>query len=378
MSGLEAEAVRRYNQCVKRIYQVKRAGSRKHLPVLVAGPVQDLVRAALERGQNVRVLGAEEPFSIESKDWQNDQRSDMVIALGPCDLGQLSQCGDDVFFVSNASRTVLDTLWSRSTVSRPPRCRIISVGFINAEDPLLSWEITDDCGSVNDQGQRVVTIGAVAGNDIVALLPGVSRRHGMFTFEADRAVFSDVGSASGSRVDGAKINSAPLKHGSELILGYWTFLVELDPEILARPPTEPPERAASRERLMLSKPTHLGTLYGLGELAGLTWDIQSDSSHSRDDADRATFTVGRFPSCDVVVEHPSVAKLHMMIAMGPSQARPANEASAVESDGEVRFCGAPLEVDGQDVTKTAPIKDGSVIRLGAVSLLFRDNLRDRP
>jgi DNA-binding NtrC family response regulator len=66
---------------------------------------------------------------------------------------------------------------------------------------------------------RPVTIGRSGSNDIVVHEPSLSRRHARFTLEEETLWVEDLGSRNGTRINGDRVDRAPVQLGDEVTLG---------------------------------------------------------------------------------------------------------------------------------------------------------------
>lgn len=67
--------------------------------------------------------------------------------------------------------------------------------------------------------RQVTTIGRSLDNDIVIEVPEVSRHHARIEYVNQRFEIVDLGSTNGTRVNGARVDRAPIQEGDEIILG---------------------------------------------------------------------------------------------------------------------------------------------------------------
>lgn len=72
-----------------------------------------------------------------------------------------------------------------------------------------------------------MVIGRGRGADVVIAEPTMSRAHAAFGYDGERFFVQDLGSTNGTRVNGAKAESATLKSGDEIQLGKLLLRVDL-------------------------------------------------------------------------------------------------------------------------------------------------------
>ena len=97
--------------------------------------------------------------------------------------------------------------------------------------------ITDKGGKRRrlDFNKPEVSIGRVQENDIVLPEANISKRHCRIAFRDDKFVITDLGSDTGTYVNGRKVTvSRPLKHGDKILIGNFTILVEEHEECIVK------------------------------------------------------------------------------------------------------------------------------------------------
>jgi FHA domain len=64
-----------------------------------------------------------------------------------------------------------------------------------------------------------ITIGRTSSSDLRIASPAISSRHAQIMVSASSTVLEDLGSTNGTRVNGRRIESLPLKHGDQIEVG---------------------------------------------------------------------------------------------------------------------------------------------------------------
>ncbi len=101
--------------------------------------------------------------------------------------------------------------------------------------------IVQETGQVFPLTQEFVTIGRKFGNTVVLVNdPKVSRHHAAITWEADRCLIQDMGSANGTFVNNQRLTKpSPLSNGDVIRVGGSSFTVQL-PDADTKPSLTPP------------------------------------------------------------------------------------------------------------------------------------------
>jgi pSer/pThr/pTyr-binding forkhead associated (FHA) protein len=193
--------------------------------------------------------------------------------------------------------------------------------------------------------ETTLTIGRSADNAIVLEGEEVSRHHGVLALEGSRVLFTDLGSANGSRVGGVEANpreARQLGDGQELQIGKYSIRLQAG--------TSPPQG---------SSPTPRHTNSGTEVLeAWLEIDVGGQTSRRALSGD--LFSVGRSASADIVLDSQYVSREHFAL-------RRVGGTFQAEDKGTTNG----LRVNGQPVT-TRQLADGDVIEpADGVSLRFR-------
>lgn len=182
-----------------------------------------------------------------------------------------------------------------------------------------------------------LTLGRHESNDIVLDDPRVSRRHARLEVQGDRILVTDLGSANGTRVNGRRIEDAHfVQPGDVLQLGESRLRLEQG---------QAPALAAPSEVAGLPVP-HL--IAQLGEQAGQVYPL-----------DRATLTIGRHESCDIVLDDKQASRQHARFYV---------------RDGEVTVTDLGsahgVKVNGQAITGPTRLNAGDVLLIGTSVLKF--------
>ncbi len=91
----------------------------------------------------------------------------------------------------------------------------------------LTIEQGKDRGQVREFNGPEVTIGRTGESDLTIAEAGVSRQHARITFDGARWVLSDMGSANGTLLNGAKVASEPLENGDRIGIAGAVLVFEL-------------------------------------------------------------------------------------------------------------------------------------------------------
>ncbi|MCU0505576.1 MAG: FHA domain-containing protein [Chloroflexi bacterium] len=156
-----------------------------------------------------------------------------------------------------------------------------------------------------------VVIGRSTASDIVVADPRASRVHARLDSGKGGCTLVDLGSANGTRVNGTRVERATLADGDTIGIGDAELRYEAGP-----PPTGPPAPDITR----------IETAADLdATIAGATLTIRLNRTETprlavqlRDAAwevplGRDPVTIGRDPSCDVVLDDPQVSRRHARI-----------------------------------------------------------------
>lgn len=141
----------------------------------------------------------------------------------------------------------------------------------------------------------VVRIGAGPNNEITIRADGVSREHARLVRRADGCWVEDAGSSNGTFVNGLRIKAERLRHLDVVTLGRRVDLIFIQSETAAT--AEPTGKVHSASLEFLNGP----------------------SANTKVDIPIGEITIGRAPGCNVVVNHPSIGKIHARIRRSDSQ-----------------------------------------------------------
>jgi len=137
--------------------------------------------------------------------------------------------------------------------------------------------------------QETTTFGRAPDNDVVLSDGRVSRHHAKLAYQAGRYVLSDLNSHNGTWVGGQRISEQEIAPGTSFRIGPATITLQVAAAYVPPPPPfgatmsfefAPTAPAAQVERVRL---------------------------------DRPVLTLGRDPSCDLLLDHPTVSRLHAQI-----------------------------------------------------------------
>jgi pSer/pThr/pTyr-binding forkhead associated (FHA) protein len=175
-------------------------------------------------------------------------------------------------------------------------------------------------------------LGAAKENDVRITAEGVSRRHARIFREAGKFWVEDTGATNGTFLNGSRVQREMLRHLDVITLGRKVDLIFLSPE------NEPPP-APEADQLIDVKLEILD-----GAEAGTVVDIP-----------RGEVTIGRAPSCNVVLFSPAVGRAHARIER--------NAKRLLLQD--LRSANGTF-VNGKPIDGTALLASGDVIGLGGV------------
>ena len=178
-------------------------------------------------------------------------------------------------------------------------------------------------------------IGAAGENDIRIAVEGVSRRHARVFREGDHFLLEDTGATNGTFLNGFRVQRETLRHLDVVTLGRNVDLIFLSRE------NEPPP-APDVDQLIDVKLEFVD-----GAEAGTAVDVP-----------RGEFTLGRAPSCNVVLNSPAVGRAHARI-----------ERSAKRLLIRISQSANGNFVNGQRIDGTAVLSSGDVVGLGGVRSL---------
>ncbi len=177
----------------------------------------------------------------------------------------------------------------------------------------------------------VLSLGAAADNDARILAEGVSRKHAVVRRDGDAFWIEDARSTNGTFLNGQRIERDRLRHLDVVTLGRDVDLIfvarEGEAESLA------PTGVLDASLEMLDGPD-----------GGVIVDVS-----------RGEVSIGRDPSCNVVLDHPAISKVH---------ARIQRTADAVTIE-DLRSTNRTY-VNGKQITAAVVLGDGDRIELGGI------------
>ena len=139
--------------------------------------------------------------------------------------------------------------------------------------------------------KETTTFGRAPDNDVVLNDGRVSRHHAKLVYQDGRYVLSDLNSVNGTWVGGQRISEQEITPGTSFRIGPAT--ITLQGAAAYVPPTPPPPFGATVSfEFVPTAPA---------------------AQVERVRLDRPVLTLGRDPSCDLVLDHPTVSRLHAQI-----------------------------------------------------------------
>ncbi|HSP80536.1 MAG TPA: sigma 54-interacting transcriptional regulator [Myxococcaceae bacterium] len=151
-------------------------------------------------------------------------------------------------------------------------------------------------------GRERTVLGRGERCDVVIPDPEVSRQHAALTFDGERCHLEDL-SGKGTLVAGDPLHRGVLSDGSDIALGQWRAIFRLHGSGQAEGPTEVGSRTELQPREELSsrwQPAQVRVKQGANETVH---KLGADS-----------FTVGKEPSCDLVVQDPFISSRHLKVS----------------------------------------------------------------
>jgi hypothetical protein len=104
--------------------------------------------------------------------------------------------------------------------------------------------------------REVVKVGKIASSHFHLDHPSVSRMHAIIETTTEGSTIIDLGSTAGTRINGARINKAPITEGDEIGIGEVLVRVTAGPGVpVTRPRPRPEETEAARSDLDLRSGT---------------------------------------------------------------------------------------------------------------------------
>ncbi len=206
-----------------------------------------------------------------------------------------------------------------------------------------------------------VSLGRASSCDVVLDDAHVSRQHAQLTWDGTTLRVSDLGSANGTHVDDVRLTDGLLDHGQKLRLGDTVLRVRFpdrDPDAtVAMVDTDPPADTDDT-----STPEVLATELHRRPEPVLLVCVGNDITEHVIRTD--TVTIGRDATCDLVIPHDSVSRLHARIERTGT--------ACVVHDAASRN---GILVNGARAARQR-LADGDTIRIGDVRLVFADAVSD--
>ncbi|MEM8768982.1 MAG: FHA domain-containing protein, partial [Pseudomonadota bacterium] len=217
-------------------------------------------------------------------------------------------------------------------------------------------------------------VGRADDNEILLMDDHISRRHARFLFDDGVVWVQDLGSANGTYVNGERIaGGCRLYHGDEVSFDNLRFQLvgkgqDLTPVRQAPSLTEvalikeAPEGSHETTEFALSDsktdvPITIPDISETGAfLLGVSEPISGYTFRTR----IGTTTIGRDEDCDVVIRDPTVSARHADIVVRPETTTVTN---LMATNG--------TRVNGQQI-QNSELVDGDILRIGRVSLVFKD------
>ncbi len=199
--------------------------------------------------------------------------------------------------------------------------------------------------------EKVTNIGRRPDNTLVIDEPFVSGRHAHIEWREISYVIIDDNSTNGTFVNGKRIAAEPvtLKNGDTVNIGDLAMKFVLISEDDAAKSTNMPE-----EIVLEQAPSK--TISGTIEYNGKRYEI-----------DRDTITLGRDPEANILIEDSTVSFMHAQISLH-------------KDHHYLQDLGSRNGTFVNEVIVATPcvLKDGDIIRLGAVKMKFNTNAVDEP
>jgi pSer/pThr/pTyr-binding forkhead associated (FHA) protein len=290
-----------------------------------------------DRGARAYPLG-EASLTLESGDWTDPV--DLVV-------GDRLQVGQNELVVSTERQG-------------PPQAEEWWI-FADREESIYQLTSTLDAGRSDD-------------NEILLLDDHVSRKHARFSLVDGIVWISDFRSANGTYVNGNRLNGGcRLFHGDEISFDQLRFQLvgrggDLTPVrqpesgtevVLISPPSRAPVETTefnlaeprSEPSLVVPETPETGAF-----LLGASDPITGQTFR----AGIGTLTIGRDEDCDVVIDDATVSARHAELVIRPETTTVTN---LMATNG--------TRINGEQI-QNAELKDGDVLRIGRVNLVFRD------
>ncbi|MGZ3461408.1 MAG: sigma 54-interacting transcriptional regulator, partial [Archangium sp.] len=153
-------------------------------------------------------------------------------------------------------------------------------------------------------GRERMVLGRGEKSDVVIPDPEVSRQQVALVYDGERCTLEDL-SGKGTQVAGASLSQGELADGSDIALGQWRAVFRLHGSGQSEGPTEVGARTELQPRDSTPsrwQPAQVRIKQGANETV---YKLDHDS-----------FTVGKDPSCDLVIEDPFISGRHLKVTRG--------------------------------------------------------------
>ncbi|PTL80443.1 sigma 54-interacting transcriptional regulator [Vitiosangium sp. GDMCC 1.1324] len=151
-------------------------------------------------------------------------------------------------------------------------------------------------------GLERMVLGRGEKSDVVIPDPEVSRQQAALVFDGEQCTLEDL-SGKGTQVAGSSMSKGVLADGSDIALGQWRAVFRLHGSGQSEVPTEVGSRTALQPRDSTSRwqPAQVRIKQG------------ADETVHKLGSDTDSFTVGKDPSCDLVVQDPFISGRHLKV-----------------------------------------------------------------
>jgi len=208
-------------------------------------------------------------------------------------------------------------------------------------------------------------VGRAPDNTVILDDPLVSRHHARLSWDGSELRIADLGSSNGTRVNDAELEPrAPrtILPGDVVRVGGCTL--EVVPPAGLDVTLRPVPGAARGARAAVGTPAETGSTTIVLAVAGTRLVVTTPAGTTEHDLDRDVVTLGRDPSCDIVIDHPVVSRHHATL-------RRVGDGYEIDDAGSANG----LVRDGSRVTRGL-LADGDVLRIAdVVSLAYRTGPR---
>ena len=212
-----------------------------------------------------------------------------------------------------------------ATCGRSLQARPTTAGVSPSAAPQLRIQLPGRAEETFVIARPRVTIGRDPGNDLVLDSPIVSRRHAELEVRDDAAVWRDLGSANGTAVNGRVISEQTLRDGDIIRIG---------------------DAQGNSVGLIFCRPS-TGRAMGTIQLG------------RQELGQAAVFIIGRDPSANLQLDHPTVSRLHAEVRPSPTGPLLRDLGS---SNGTF--------VNGELITGPRPLAPRDVVQIGPYKLVY--------